>query len=69
MINYVGFVFVGYDGLIQAASSINTKGFLLIAQMQQSLDLWEGILTATGGSLCHNKSCWCLVDYKFVKKC
>jgi hypothetical protein len=35
------------------------------AQMQPMLNYWEAALHATGGALAHEKSHWCLVDFKW----
>lgn len=36
--------------------------------MQKALDMWEGGLRATGGTLVPSKSYWYLIDFKWVNK-
>lgn len=62
----VGFAVVDDTDLIQEATTAQTAASA-IANMQKSLDLWEGVLTATGGALVPEKSFWYLVSFKFEK--
>ena len=58
-----GFAFVDDTDLIQDATTNDPRR--VTENIQQSLDLWEAVLRATGGALVPNKSFWYLVDYKF----
>jgi hypothetical protein len=61
----VGFAFVDDKDLLRA-SSVGRKTCGEVAQeMQQGLDLWEGLLKATGGALVPEKSYWYLIDFKW----
>jgi hypothetical protein len=45
-----GFAFVDDTDLLHAATNSHTNGATLIADMQRVVDLWEGLLRATGGA-------------------
>jgi hypothetical protein len=62
-----GFAFVDDTDLLHAAAHPQVPGATLIPQMQQVLDMWEGLLRATGGALLDDKSYWYLIDFKFVQ--
>ena len=71
----VGFAFVDDTDLIHSANypdPIYHKRSTTInkvrAEAQQALDLWEGLIRATGGALHVKKSFWYSVDFKFKKK-
>jgi hypothetical protein len=61
----VGFAFVDDKDLL-LASIVGMQTYNEVAQdMQQGLDLWEGLLKATGGALVPDKSYWYLIDFKW----
>ena len=61
----VGFAFVDDKDLLRA-SILGMQTYNEVAQdMQQGLDLWEGLLKATGGALVPDKSYWYLIDFKW----
>jgi hypothetical protein len=61
----VGFAFVDDKDLLRA-SRPGERTFSEVAQeMQDGLDLWEGLLKATGGALVPEKSYWYLIDFKW----
>jgi hypothetical protein len=51
-----GFAFVDDANLLHAGAHPNVTGVSLIPQMQRVLDMWEGLLQATGGALRDDKS-------------
>jgi hypothetical protein len=53
--------------ILHAAASVHSKGESLVPQMQCILNVWEGLLRATGGALRDNKSYWYLLDYQFCQ--
>lgn len=64
-IRIVGFAFVDDTDLIQTAKSPDDSGMEVAAEMQASLDTWEGGLRATGGALVPAKSWWYLVEFEW----
>jgi hypothetical protein len=61
----VGFAFVDDKDLLRA-SKPGEKTYAEVAEdMQNGLDLWEGLLKATGGALVPDKSYWYLIDFKW----
>jgi hypothetical protein len=61
----VGFAFVDDKDLLRA-SRPGEQTYEEVAQdMQQGLDLWEGLLKATGGALVPEKSYWYLIDFEW----
>ena len=56
------FAFVDDTDLTHSPSSPETTHDQLTQEAQQALALWENLLTATGGALAPEKSCWCLVE-------
>jgi hypothetical protein len=60
-----GFAFVDDTDLLHAAPYPTSPAEILIPQMQRVVDTWEGLLRATGGALCDDKSYWYFLDYKF----
>jgi hypothetical protein len=61
----VGFAFVDDKDLLRASSVGRKTGGEVTQEMQQGLDLWEGLLKATGGALVPEKSYWYLIDFKW----
>ena len=55
--------FVDDTDLIQSGHDNNSSGPTIVAEMQEVLDNWDGLLRATGGALEHSKSYWYLLDY------
>jgi hypothetical protein len=60
-----GYAFVDDTDILHAAAGVNVKGEDLVPQMQQVLNMWEGLLRATGGALRDDKSYWYLIDYTY----
>jgi hypothetical protein len=61
----VGFAFVNDKDLLRA-SRPGKQNYQEVAQdMQKGLDLWEGLLKATGGALVPEESYWYLIDFKW----
>jgi hypothetical protein len=61
----VGFAFVDDKDLLRA-SRPGEQTYQEVGQdMQNGLDLWEGLLKATGGALIPEKSYWYLIDFKW----
>jgi hypothetical protein len=64
-IKIVGFAFVDDKDLLRA-SAPGEKTYQEVGQdMQRGLDLWEGLLKATGGALVPEKSFWYLIDFEW----
>jgi hypothetical protein len=57
-IRFVGYAFVDDTDLIQTSKDGTESGDEMQEQMQAGVDLWEGIIEATGGALAVEKSCW-----------
>jgi hypothetical protein len=62
-IRFVGYAFVDNTDLIQTSKDGTETGDEMREQMQAGVDLWEGIIDATGGALAVEKSCWWLIDF------
>jgi hypothetical protein len=61
----VGFAFVDNKDLLRA-SRPGEQTYQEVGQdMQNGLDLWEGLLKATGGALIPEKTYWYLIDFKW----
>jgi len=60
-----GFTFVDDTDLIVTDESNDEK--LVSQKMQNSLQLWHGLLQATGGDLVPEKCFWYLIDFKWNK--
>jgi hypothetical protein len=60
----VGFAFVNDKDLLRASRPGKQTYFEVAQDMQKGLDLWEGLLKATGGALVPEKSYWYLIDFK-----
>jgi hypothetical protein len=61
----VGFSFVDDTDLAQSVGLEETVSNVL-ANMQASIDSWEGAIRATGGALVPAKSHWYLIDFQWV---
>jgi hypothetical protein len=62
-IRFVGYAFVDDTNLVQTDKAGNETGLEILAQMQLGVNLWEGIIDATGGALSVEKSRWWLIDF------
>jgi hypothetical protein len=62
-IRFVGYAFVDDTYLIQTSKDGTETGDEMREQMQAGVDLWEGIIDATGGALAVEKSRWWLIDF------
>ena len=56
------FAFVDDTDLIHATTDPAKSTETLISEAQDALNLWEGLLRATGGALAPEKSYWYLID-------
>ena len=61
----VGFAFVDDKDLLRASRPGEQTYHEVAQDMQNGLDLWEGLLKATGGALVPEKSYWYLIDFKW----
>jgi len=61
----VGFAFVDDKDLLRASRPGEQTSEEVAQDMQEGLDLWEGLLKATGGALVPDKSYWYLIDFKW----
>ena len=62
-IRLVGYAFVDDTDLIQTGTNGSETGMEVLKKMQDGLDLWEGLVSATGGALEVAKSTWWLIDF------
>ena len=62
-IRLVGYAFVDDTDLIQTSQYPTQPFQRVLEQAQQELDLWEGLVRATGGALSIDKSRWWAVDF------
>jgi hypothetical protein len=61
----IGFAFVNNKDLLRI-SILGRQTYGKVAQdMQNGLDLWEGLLKVTGGVLVPDKRYWYLIDFKW----
>ena len=63
VVQFVCFAFVDDTDVVHTAKDVDTPGDIVLQEMQQALDHWEGGLKATGGALVPAKSYWYLVDF------
>ena len=61
----VGFAFVDDKDLLRASSPGEQTHEDVAQDMQEGLDLWEGLLKVTGGALVPEKSYWYLIDFEW----
>ena len=64
---YTGFAFVDDTDTFESARPDDLVPTAVITRLQESIDLWEGCLSATGGALNPAKSFWSLAAYKWVR--
>jgi hypothetical protein len=64
-IRIVGYAFVDDTDLIQTGRNSHTTGEEVCQDMQKALNLWEGLIRATGGALVVEKSSWWLIDFRW----
>ena len=62
-IRLVGYAFVDDTDLIQSAKNSSESIESVIKEMQSAIDLWEGLIKATGGALSVEKCCWWAIDF------
>jgi hypothetical protein len=62
VIRFVGYVFV-YGTGSQTFKDGSETGLEILEQMQAGVNLWKGIIDATGGALFVKKSQWWLIDF------
>ena len=60
---FVCFAFVDDADVVHTAKDVDTTGDIVLQEMQQAIDHWEGGLKATGGALVPEKSYWYLIDF------
>jgi hypothetical protein len=58
----VCFAFVDNTDLFHAPRNPDTPTNQILQEAQEALNLWEGLLTTTGGALAPEKSYWYLVE-------
>jgi hypothetical protein len=63
VVRFVGYAFVDDTDLIQTGKDGSETGLEILEQMQVGVNLWEGIIDATGGALSVEKSRWWLIDF------
>ena len=66
-IRFVGYAFVDDTDLFASSDNASATGADVAASLQQSLDLWEGGIRATGGAIEPDKSFWYLIDFVWTK--
>ena len=66
LLTIIGFAFVDDADLVDGARDVRTPGEALIADFQQALSRWCGLLWATGGLIVTSKSKWWLVDFEWT---
>ena len=64
-VSFAALAFVDDTDLIQMAESGNVPTSSIIDNLQESINLWNGCLTATGGALRPEKCNWYLMDFKW----
>ena len=63
VVQFVCFAFVDDADVVHTAKDVDTTGDIVLQEMQQAIDHWEGGLKATGGALVPEKSYWYLIDF------
>jgi hypothetical protein len=63
VVQFVCFAFVDDVDVVHTAKDVDTTGHIVMQEMQQAIDHWEGGLRATGGALVPEKSYWYLIDF------
>jgi hypothetical protein len=64
-IQLVGYVFVDDTDLVQTGKTGQETAQEVLVQMQAGIDLWGGLIKATGGAFSLKKSRWWLIDFKW----
>jgi hypothetical protein len=64
-IQIVGYAFVDDTDLIQTGRTSQTTSEEVHQAMQNALNMWEGLIRATGGALVVKKSSWWLIDFRW----
>jgi hypothetical protein len=62
-IRLVGYAHVDNTDLIQTGKDRSETGMQVLQKMQDGLDLWEGLVSPTGGAIEVAKSTWWLIDF------
>jgi hypothetical protein len=63
VVQFVCFAFVDDADVVHTAKDVDTAGNIVMQEMQQAVDHWEGGLKATVGALVPEKSFWYLIDF------
>ena len=63
LIAFVCYAFVNDTDLVDTAKDTTVTGDIILEEMQDAVDHWEGGLKATGGALVPSKSYWYLIDF------
>ena len=66
-IRFVGYAFVDDTDLYASSEQPEATGADVAAALQESLNLWEGGIRATGGAIEPDKSFWYLIDFVWHK--
>jgi hypothetical protein len=66
VIAFLCYAFVDDTDLLHTGNSVNTTGEEVLRDMRRFVNHWEGGLRATGGALRVDKSCWYLIDFRWV---
>ena len=61
----MGYAFVDNTNLVQTVRSQDETINDVMSKMQKSMDMWEGLIKATGGALLAEKCCWWAIDFKW----
>lgn len=64
-IRLVGYAFVDDTDLIQTGVSAQEPIESVIKRAQAGMNLWEGLIRATGGALAADKCCWWAIDFEW----
>jgi uncharacterized protein YebE (UPF0316 family) len=67
VIRFVGYAFVDDTDLVQTGKDGSEIGLEILEQMQNGVNLWEGIIDVTGGALSVEKSLWWLINFLWKK--
>jgi hypothetical protein len=63
IVRIVGYAFVDDTDLVQTGKDGSESSLDVLKKMQDGLDLWEGLVSATGGAIEVSKSTWWLIDF------
>jgi hypothetical protein len=67
LITFVCYAFVDDTDLVHTAKDVHTSGEVVMKEMQEAIDMWEGGIRASGGALVPAKSYWYLIDFVWEK--